>query len=55
MIERQKISSVSIEHLSLGTSDGTGLVGTGLALLTSDTKLGDPRARIYREISQSSI
>lgn len=53
MIEKGRIGTCSIEHLSLGARDGTGLVGTGLALLTSDTTPGDARARIFKEISQS--
>lgn len=52
MIEKGHISTCSIEHLSLGVREGTGLVATGLALLTSDTRPGDPRARLYKEISQ---
>lgn len=47
-IESGKIYSVSIEYLSLGGSDGLGIVGTGLALVTSDVKAADNHARIYR-------
>ena len=51
-IEKGGTSTCSIEHLSLGIRDGTGLIGTGLALLTINTTRGDPRARLYKEISQ---
>ena len=51
MIAKGRISNCSIEHLSLGIRDDSGLVGTGLALLTSETTPGDPKARIYNEIS----
>jgi hypothetical protein len=48
MIKDGRINSVSIEYLSLGGIDGRGIVGTGLALVTSDTKAADKKARIYR-------
>lgn len=48
MIRTGRINSVSIEYLSLGGVDGKGVVGTGLALVTSDTKAADKRAKIYK-------
>lgn len=47
MICSGKINSVSIEYLSLGGRDGAGIVGTGLALVTSDAKAADKKTRIY--------
>ena len=46
-IGNSKITGLSIEYHSLGGRDGLGIVGTGLALVTSDVKAADSRARIY--------
>ena len=46
-IRNSKITGLSIEYHSLGGRDGLGIVGTGLALVTSDVKAADSRARIY--------
>lgn len=51
MIKNGRINRVSIEYLSLGGQDGAGVVGTGLALVTSDVKAADARTRIYGGVS----
>lgn len=48
MLKSGAINSVSIEYLSLGEINGRGIVGRGLALVTSDTKAADKKAGIYR-------